>query len=94
MITEPHATLVPGARRDATTRRHTVLHGGVLVRLAGVAMRVLGVLLCAFRVPLRLLGVAVGMMMGGFVVVVGRGGVMRRREHVMLVGGVLLGRHF
>jgi hypothetical protein len=63
------------------------------VRLAGVPMRMFRVLMSAGGMALRFLGVAVRMMMGSFVVMMGCRGVMGCREHVVLVGRVLTSCH-
>jgi len=53
-----------------------------------MAMRVFGMLVRAGGVALRLYRVAVSMVMSGFVVMMSRRGMVRRRKHVMLVSGM------
>lgn len=61
---------------------------GVLVRGLRVLAPFLAVLLCRRRMRLRLVVLALLMMMGGLQVVV-RGGMVRRRLVMALVGGML-----
>jgi len=60
----------------------------MLVRVGRMAMRVFGMLVRAGGVALRLYRVAVSMVMSGFVVMMSRRGMVRRRKHVMLVSGM------
>ncbi len=61
--------------------------------VGGVPMCVSGVLMSARGVTLRLLRIPMRVMMSGLVVMMCRRSVMGRREHVVLMGGMLARCH-